>query len=226
MMLDGPEQARYMRHIPYVGYVYMALRVRWVQVLVIGLPALALAGYIGVTLWRLSGEAVREERQRLQARHRTSRIQARSRRGRCHETPRRAARARPAAALVAATGTAERRSPPTSRTGRRSPQGSSRSRSSWSSSPSPRTGEGATDPTTASGCATSAPRGSTSHGCRCATGSPRTGVPRPRWPVATTRPSAAIGSSSPSPTSRTCSTSADHYVRPVPQRESRTRASR
>ena len=68
MVLDGPEQARYVRHIPYVGYVYMALRVRWVQVLIIGLPALGLAGYIGVTMWRLSGEAVREERQRqLQA---------------------------------------------------------------------------------------------------------------------------------------------------------------
>src|SRR5207342_3785922 len=30
MVLNGPEQARYVRHIPYVGYVYMALHVRWV----------------------------------------------------------------------------------------------------------------------------------------------------------------------------------------------------
>ena len=66
MVLDGPEQARYVRHIPYVGYVYMALQVRWVQVLVIGLPALALVAYIVVTLWRLSGDGVREERQRQQ----------------------------------------------------------------------------------------------------------------------------------------------------------------
>ena len=26
MVLDGPDQARYVRHIPYVGYVYMALQ--------------------------------------------------------------------------------------------------------------------------------------------------------------------------------------------------------
>ena len=66
MVLDGPEQARYVRHIPYVGYVYMALHVRWVQVLLIGLPALALVGYIGVTLWRLSAQGVEEERRRQQ----------------------------------------------------------------------------------------------------------------------------------------------------------------
>jgi signal peptidase I len=66
MMLDGPDQARYVRHLPYVGYVYMALQVRWVQLLVIGIPAIILIAYIIVTLWRLSGEAVREERQREQ----------------------------------------------------------------------------------------------------------------------------------------------------------------
>ena len=64
MMLDGPDQARYTRHLPYVGYVYMALQVRWVQILVIGIPALALIVYILVTMWRLSGEGVREERER------------------------------------------------------------------------------------------------------------------------------------------------------------------
>jgi signal peptidase len=66
MVLDGPDQARYVHHIPYVGYVYMALHVRWVQVLLIGLPALALVAYLGTSLWRLSAEGVREERRREQ----------------------------------------------------------------------------------------------------------------------------------------------------------------
>lgn len=64
MILDGTEQARVVHHIPYVGYVYMALSVGWVQLLLIGLPALAILVYLAVTLWRLSGEGVREERQR------------------------------------------------------------------------------------------------------------------------------------------------------------------
>jgi signal peptidase I len=64
MVLDGPDQARYVHHIPYVGYVYMALQVRWVQVLVIAIPSLALVAYIVLTLWRASGDGVREERRR------------------------------------------------------------------------------------------------------------------------------------------------------------------
>ena len=67
MVLDGPEQARYVRHIPYVGYVYMALHVRWVQVLLIGLPALGLVAFLAMSLWRLSADGVREERQRALA---------------------------------------------------------------------------------------------------------------------------------------------------------------
>ena len=62
MVLDGPDQARYVNHIPYVGYIYMALQVRWVQVLVIAIPAIALITYILVTLWRVSGDGVREQR--------------------------------------------------------------------------------------------------------------------------------------------------------------------
>lgn len=61
MVLDGPDQARMVHHIPYVGYFYMALQVRWVQVLVIGVPALLLIAYIVITLWRASGDAVRAE---------------------------------------------------------------------------------------------------------------------------------------------------------------------
>lgn len=61
MLLDGPDQARVAHHIPYVGYAYIALQVRWVQVLLVVLPAIALIAYIVVTLWRVSGDAVRAE---------------------------------------------------------------------------------------------------------------------------------------------------------------------
>ena len=62
MVLDGPEQPRVAHHLPQVGYVYMALQVGWVQLLVIGLPAVGVIVYIVVTLWRVSGDAVRAER--------------------------------------------------------------------------------------------------------------------------------------------------------------------
>lgn len=62
MVLDGPDQARVAHHVPYIGYFYMALKLRWVQLLLIGIPALALIVYIVVTLWRVSGDGVREQR--------------------------------------------------------------------------------------------------------------------------------------------------------------------
>lgn len=62
MVLDGPDQARVAKHVPYVGYFYMALQVRWVQLLVIIIPALALTAYIVFTLWRVSGQAVLDEK--------------------------------------------------------------------------------------------------------------------------------------------------------------------
>jgi signal peptidase len=62
MVLDRPEQARVAHHIPYVGYVYMALSKPWVQLLLIGLPALAIAVFVVLSLWRISGQAVMEER--------------------------------------------------------------------------------------------------------------------------------------------------------------------
>jgi signal peptidase len=62
MVLDGPDQARYVHHVPYVGYAYMALQVGWVQILLIAIPSIALIAYIVVTLWRVSGDGVREQR--------------------------------------------------------------------------------------------------------------------------------------------------------------------
>lgn len=66
MVLDGPKQARVVHTIPYVGYVYIALSNGWVQLLLIGLPALAIAVYLGVALWRTAGAAVIEERERAE----------------------------------------------------------------------------------------------------------------------------------------------------------------
>ena len=64
MVLDADEQARVKYHLPYVGYVYIFLSNRWVQLLLIGLPALGIAVFLVVALWRISGQAVREERER------------------------------------------------------------------------------------------------------------------------------------------------------------------
>lgn len=69
MVLDGEEQGRYVRHLPYIGYVYWALQQRWVQLLVIAIPSIVLVSYIAVSLWRISGDGVREE-QRLEAERR------------------------------------------------------------------------------------------------------------------------------------------------------------
>jgi signal peptidase len=63
IVFDGPDQARVEHHVEKVGYVYMALSNRWVQLLVIGLPAMVLFALMCIALWREAGEAVtREER--------------------------------------------------------------------------------------------------------------------------------------------------------------------
>jgi hypothetical protein len=61
MTLDSDEQARVAHHIEKLGYVYIALSNRWVQLLVIGLPALVIMGVICVALWREAGDAVLRE---------------------------------------------------------------------------------------------------------------------------------------------------------------------
>jgi signal peptidase len=67
MVLDGPDQGRVAHHLPYLGYFYMALQVPWVQLLVIVIPSVALIAYIGITMWRVSGDAVMEERARAES---------------------------------------------------------------------------------------------------------------------------------------------------------------
>ncbi len=62
--LDHPTQSRVSFHIPYIGYVYIALSVWWVRFLAIVLPALAGAVWLGVALWREAGREVAEEKRR------------------------------------------------------------------------------------------------------------------------------------------------------------------
>jgi signal peptidase len=56
--LDQPTQARVAFHVPYVGYALAALSVRWVRMLLIGLPALVIAIALAVRLWQDAGAEV------------------------------------------------------------------------------------------------------------------------------------------------------------------------
>jgi signal peptidase len=62
MVPDQDEMAVVRHDIPYLGYVYMALSNRWVQLLVIGLPAAVIAVLVCVALWKEAGAAVARER--------------------------------------------------------------------------------------------------------------------------------------------------------------------
>jgi signal peptidase len=60
--LVEPTQARYVFHIPYVGYVLAALAIRQVRVVLIGLPALIIAVSLLWSLWSQAGrELARRE---------------------------------------------------------------------------------------------------------------------------------------------------------------------
>ena len=66
-VLDEDEVARNVFDIPYIGYIYMALRVPWVRMLVIALPALLIAISVVVALWRSAGEEARRENEAAEA---------------------------------------------------------------------------------------------------------------------------------------------------------------
>jgi len=57
--LDDPTQPRVAFSVPYLGYAFGALAVRWVRMLVIGLPALLIAFSLLARLWREAGEEAR-----------------------------------------------------------------------------------------------------------------------------------------------------------------------
>jgi signal peptidase I len=59
--LVQPKQARYMVHIPYIGYVLAALAIRQVRMILIGLPALVIAISLLWSLWRRAGDEVERQ---------------------------------------------------------------------------------------------------------------------------------------------------------------------
>jgi signal peptidase I len=61
--LDQPTQARVAFDIPYVGYAFAALSVRWVRILLIGLPALLIAFVLVRRMWREAGEELERRKQ-------------------------------------------------------------------------------------------------------------------------------------------------------------------
>jgi signal peptidase len=56
-----PREARYVLHVPYVGYAFAALAVRQVRLLLIALPAALIAFSLLWSLWRQAGEEVRRQ---------------------------------------------------------------------------------------------------------------------------------------------------------------------
>jgi signal peptidase len=56
-----PRQARYVFHIPVLGYVLAVLSIRLVRLLLIGLPALAIAISLLWSLWRSTDEELRTQ---------------------------------------------------------------------------------------------------------------------------------------------------------------------
>lgn len=63
--LTKPTQARVAFHVPYLGYALAALSIRWLRILLIGIPAALIALSLLFNLWRQAGlEAARiDERQ-------------------------------------------------------------------------------------------------------------------------------------------------------------------
>ena len=61
--LMEPRQARYVFHIPAIGYFLAALAIRQVRMILIGLPALIIAVSLLWSLWRKAGDEV--ERQEI-----------------------------------------------------------------------------------------------------------------------------------------------------------------
>ena len=56
-----PQEARYVFHIPYLGYVLALLSLRPLRMLLIGLPALAIAISLVWSLWTSTGDKARHQ---------------------------------------------------------------------------------------------------------------------------------------------------------------------
>ena len=64
--LDQNEAALEKAHVPYVGYIYIALAEPWVRLLLITIPALVIAVGTAVSVWREAGREAEAERQALE----------------------------------------------------------------------------------------------------------------------------------------------------------------
>jgi signal peptidase len=53
-------------HVPYIGYVYLALAIPWVRLVAIVIPALLIVVLTAVSLWRAAGREAEEERERIE----------------------------------------------------------------------------------------------------------------------------------------------------------------
>lgn len=62
--MDQPTQPRVKFHVPYVGYFYILLSIWWVRFLLIALPALAIAIWIVVALWKEAGREMEKEKEK------------------------------------------------------------------------------------------------------------------------------------------------------------------
>ena len=58
IVLNEPQQARYLFHIPLFGYLLAALAIRSIRLALIGLPALVIALSLLWSLWREAGNEV------------------------------------------------------------------------------------------------------------------------------------------------------------------------
>jgi len=63
--LTNGEAALEHSHVPYLGYVYLALGVPWVRMLLIVIPSILIIVITLISLWRETGREAEEERRRL-----------------------------------------------------------------------------------------------------------------------------------------------------------------
>ena len=65
--LDDGDGALEKAHIPYLGWIYLALGVPWVRILLITVPALLILVFTAISLWREAGREVEEAQRKLDA---------------------------------------------------------------------------------------------------------------------------------------------------------------
>ena len=65
-VLDDDEAALEKAHLPYLGYIYLALAIPVVRLLVIVIPAILIAVLTAVSVWRSAGKEAEAERARIE----------------------------------------------------------------------------------------------------------------------------------------------------------------